>query len=55
MLHPAVIAKVCDPLKAAAGWHLTVVSDTQIVPSHAVDAILVFIVRSDIDDVNKIK
>ena len=39
---PADITAMCEPRKAAADWHLTDVSDTQLVHSHAETPILPF-------------
>ena len=39
---PADITAMCEPRKAAADWHLTDVSDTQLVHSHDETPILAF-------------
>jgi hypothetical protein len=39
---PADITAMCEPRKAAADWHLTDVSDTQLVHSHDETPILPF-------------
>jgi len=39
---PADITAMCEPRKAAADWHLTDVSDTQLVHSHDETPILTF-------------
>jgi len=39
---PADITAICEPRKAAADWHLTDVSDTQLVHSHDETPILPF-------------
>lgn len=41
LIDPTVITTLCDSCKEATGWHLTDVSETHLVTSHAETPILI--------------